>query len=388
MFSVQAALVFRLRESAHGVSIVWLASLLPAIVIGPVAGVFADRWNPRRTMIVSDCLRAVLVLLLAASTRSGAGTSTHLDFIRLCSICFAISCVSAFFVPAQAVVIPRLIKREELLPVSVLMQQTMHVARIASPAVAGTLVVRFGENACYWGNSASFLVSAALLTNVSCHVLPTAIAPKASHVARDMRSGLAFLLTNSEVSFATCAMAGGTFAAGCYSSLVAIYIRDVLHATAASYAIAGSLTAAGTLAGTLVAGKIVNSCSRQTLIATGMGIVGACILSLALYPSQLGTFVGAAGIGLGASSAMIAASAVLKEFTPEELRGRVSSVSVSMMSAAQAAAMLFAGSCATWLGVRGVYAVSAAMLLAQPAYQCFRRGRARSGPSACFQTLL
>ena len=97
----------------------------------------------------------------------------------------------------------------------------------------------------------------------------------------------------------------------------------------------------GTLAGTLVIRRVTGKLSRETLIAAGMGVVGMCILMLAAFPAIVATMIAAAGIGLGASIAIgRALSAVLQERTPAELRGRVSSVSTSMMSAAQAGAIL------------------------------------------------
>jgi MFS family permease len=404
MFAVQAAIVFRLRGSARMVSGMLMASLLTGVVIGLVAGVFADRWNPRRTMVASDFLRAVLVLLLVTSNR----------FSYICAICFAIGCFSAFFVPAQAVVIPRLVEREELLAASALMQQTLQVARIASPAVAGALVAHFGENACYAADAASFVLSAALLARIRCHgttrnttknttkcttetcekALPKKVVTR---LLREFREGVRFVFASSELSFATLSMAGGTFAAGCYSALAGIYVRDVLHAGTAVYGAMGSLTAVGTFAGAVLIGhkaigRIARNGEREILIAAGMGVVGACILLLAAFPAALVTMIATLGIGLGAAVALVAASAMIRERAPVELRGRVSSVSLSLMSAAQAGAILVAGSCAGSIaggagrGVRGVYALSGAMLLAQPAYRYFRRGTIRSAPAACFQT--
>jgi len=392
MFAVQATIVFRMHGSAREVSAVLLVSLLPAIAIGPLAGVFADRWNPRRTMVASDGLRAVLVLLLATSMHVPSGIFSPVHFVRVCAICFAISCVSAFFVPAQAVLIPRLVDREELLAASAVMQQTLQVARIASPAAAGALVAHFGESACYAADAASFVFSAAILATISSESATKQCARKAANVARDIRAGASFLFANPELSFATLAMASGTFAAGCYSALAAIYVRDVLRAGTPMYSAIGSLTAAGTLTGTLVIGRVARDFSRETLIAAGMGVVGMGILMLAAFSSIAVTLIAAMGIGLGAAIALVAASALLNERTPAELRGRVSSVSMSMMSGAQAGAMLVAGSCAGFITgsaaprVRGVYALSAAMLLAQPVCRYFRRETNRLAPSACFQS--
>lgn len=380
MFAVQSSIVFRMHGSPRAVSAMLLASLLPGIAMGPVGGVFADRWNPRVTMVASDVLRAVLVILLFAANRLS----------QICAICFAISCVSAFFVPAQAVAVPLVVARESLLAASALMQQSLQVARIASPAAAAALAAHFGENACYAADAVSFLFSAVVLSTICCPIAREKRSAGAPKVVRELCYGLRRLFAIPTLSFATLSMAGGTFAAGCYSALAAIYVRDALHAGTGSYAAMGTLTAVGTLAGAVATGPVARRCQREILIVTGMGVVGAFILLLAVFPVVLVAAIATFGIGCGAAIAMVAASATLRESTPAELRGRVSSVSFSLMSAAQAGAILLAGSVAGWiadpvLGVRAVYTLSGAMLLAQPAYRCFRRGRVRSEPAACFQ---
>jgi MFS family permease len=392
MFAVQALIVFRLHGSAGQVSAVLLVSLLPAVAIGPFAGVFADRWDPRRTMIASDASRAVLLLLLSL-------VPTHPEssaLVALCAVCFAIGCVSAFFVPAQGVMIPALVDRTELLAASAAMQQTWQWARIASPGVAATIVARFSENACFVADAASFVISALLVAAIS-HKIPrtsmsrTSIPPPSGEratdrIMRDMRAGVTCLFKSAELSSATLAMAAGTFATGCFSSLAALYVRDVLHAGMPVYGALGSLIAVGMLAASLFVSSLGRRLSPQQMITSGMALIGLCILVLAALPSMFTALVGAAGIGFGASGALATANAVLREHTPSDLRGRVVSVCVAMMSAAQAAALFLAGNGAAWIGVRGIFALAAAMLLAQPACRYFRRRTIRSAPAACFQS--
>ncbi len=201
-----------------------------------------------------------------------------------------------------------------------------------------------------------------------------------------MRAGVTCLFKSAELSSATLAMAAGTFATCCFSSLAGLYVRDVLHADMPVYGALGSLIAVGMLAGSLFVASLARRVSPQQRITSGMALIGLFILVLAVLPSMFTALVGAAGIGFGASGALVTANAVLREHTPADLRGRVVSVCVAMMSAAQAAALLFAGNGAAWIGVRGVFALAAAMLLAQPACRYFRRGTTRSAPAACFQS--
>ena len=102
LFAVQVAITFRMHGTAEDVTGVMVAYLGPLALIGPIAGVFVDRWNPRRTMIASDLTRGGLIILLAFTS--------HLW--QIYGILFAISTVSSFFMPAQSVTVPLLVKRE------------------------------------------------------------------------------------------------------------------------------------------------------------------------------------------------------------------------------------------------------------------------------------
>src|SRR5262249_2736962 len=153
-------------------------------------------------------------------------------------------------------IIPALVDREDLVPASAAMHQTFQWARVASPGSAAILVAHFSEKACFWADAASFILSALLLATIRCHVprTKTESAPASRAVARvrrDMRSGIAFLFSDADLSFATLAMTAGTFATGCYSSLVGVYVRDVMHAGMRVYGALGSLIAIGMLTGSL-----------------------------------------------------------------------------------------------------------------------------------------
>ena len=87
-------MVEKLTGSALQVGLSVIVSTLPMLVLGPVAGVFVDRWDRRRTMIVSDLLRGLLVLVCL--------TVQHPDQVWVYYIVgFLMSCVSRFFFPAQ-----------------------------------------------------------------------------------------------------------------------------------------------------------------------------------------------------------------------------------------------------------------------------------------------
>jgi len=353
LFAVQVAIVFRMHGSARDMAGVFVASLAPSVVLGPVAGVFADRWgHPRRTMIASDLARGVLILLLACAN----------TVPQICAISFAMSCLTSFFAPAQAITIPLLVPRAGLLAANARMQQSMQVARIASPAMASVLVAVFGERVCYGADSASFFLSAALLATLR---YPRAVtrAP-ARAVIRDLGAGIRFLFTDSRFSFVALSMTAGTFAAGCFIALASLYVRDVLHRGPPVLGMIASLIAAGTVVGSAGLSGCARGRDPGRLIGGGMAGVGASILLIAAVPTATAVLIGSAAMGLGVAVVVIAASVMLQGETPPELRGRVSGASAALTALAQLAAMLLSGIWAARLGIRGVFAVSAALLFA------------------------
>jgi len=201
------------------------------VVLGPFAGVFADRWDPRRTMIASDVARGILILLLTQAA----------TVPQICAITFAVSCCSSFFAPAQSVTLPLLIARADLLAANARMQQSMQMVRIVSPALASALVTAFGERICYSADSASFFVSAALLATLR-YSRPVAPSP-ARAVFRELGCGIHFLLTDSRFFFVMLSLTAGTFAAGCFGALAPLYVRDVLQRGPSLLGMIGSLVA-------------------------------------------------------------------------------------------------------------------------------------------------
>ena len=130
IFAVLSYASFNLQATATQVTLISVSFMLPFAFIGPVAGVFVDRWNVKRTMIASDLIRAGLALALVFTGTLG----------QIYAILFLLSVVSTFFVPAQTVTLRTIVPREGLLAANSLIQQAFQIMRIVSPALAGAMV--------------------------------------------------------------------------------------------------------------------------------------------------------------------------------------------------------------------------------------------------------
>ncbi len=360
LFAVQVAITFRMHGTAEDVTGVMVAFVLPMAIIGPIAGVFVDRWNPRITMIVSDLTRAVLIAMLAFAT--------HLW--QIYAIFFAMSTVSSFFLPAQSVTVPLLVKREGLMAASGLMQQAMQFVRIFSPAAASSLVSWFGEAACYYADSLTFLVSASLLATLVYHRAPLQSARGLKAVLNDLGAGMKFIFTHPKYSFVILSMTAGMFAISCFGVLLSVYVRDILHGGPKLFGALGSLIGAGSITGAIVVQKLSKGKAPAHMVSFGLLGVGIFILLIAIFGQTVTTLAGSFGIGFSVAFILVAATALLQGETPPELRGRVSSSYMALISVAQSVSLIFAGGWATRFGLANLFYGSAVALFLVAAAEC------------------
>jgi MFS transporter, DHA3 family, macrolide efflux protein len=354
LYAVLSEMAFRMHASPRAITMVSVSFLLPIALIGPLAGVFVDRWDPKRTMVVSDLARAVLALGLVIA---GAPWHIYLVFV-------AISAFSSFFMPARSVILPQIVPPTGLLSANAAIQQTMQMVQMASPVVAGALVGWAGPASCYFLDSASFLFSGLMIWNMTIPERPPHPDKQVNTVLRDLFSGMRYILTHPIMSFVILSLAAGTFAMSAFGSLIAVFVRDVLHANSYLFGALGTLIGAGMLGGGIAVAPLARRVKEKGhLVNAGILACGVAIGAIAWIPSKVVSVLGCFGLGLGASLLIIPAMALMQGQVPAEMRGRVSSSAMSMISISQAIALLFAGNLASRFGIVAVFHGSSALLL-------------------------
>lgn len=365
IFAVLSYVSFNLHATAPQVTGISVSFMIPFALIGPVAGVFVDRWNVKRTMIASDLIRAALALALVFSASLG----------QVYVILFFLSAVSAFFVPAQTVTLRTIVPREGLLAANSLVQQAFQVMRIFSPALAGAMVGWFGASSCYYVDCASFIVSASLIGTLVIAREPV-VPAKGSHpiksVLNDLMVGVKFIFTHATISFVIMAMAAGMFAISCFGPLIAVYVRDELLAGSVAFGIINALIGVGMIGGTLVMSRFAQKISKTHLALWGLLTMGAFVVVLAAFKSIAAASISMFGVGVGVVFVFVSAQTLMQGQTPMELIGRVSSSVMSVLCIAQLIGLLFSGSLAQTLGIRTLFYASAAMLLLMSVFGYFR----------------
>jgi DHA3 family macrolide efflux protein-like MFS transporter len=353
LFGVINLITFRMHGTAVQVTAVTIAFALPLAVVGPVAGVFVDRWNVKRLMIASDLIRAVLILALVLAR----------DVRGICVIFVLLSAVSSFFAPAQTVTLRTLVPAEGLMAANALMSQNFYVVRIFAPSLAALLIVALGENACFYLDSLSFLFSAAMLSTLIIARPDTETSGKTLKAfAGDFLAGNRFIFTHSGLSLVFIAMAVAMFVLSSFSPLISIYIRDLLHAGPFSFGVISSIVGVGLILGTQVVNRVARNRAPATVVMSGLLGLGVGVAFLGIFKDVPMAALGTFAMGLSVALVLVPAQTMAQRETPSNMMGRVSSSFLSLISLAQVLGLLLSGFLAQIMGVRLLFVASASLL--------------------------
>jgi len=359
LFAVIAVVSFKLHATPNQITGVQIAYMLPIVFMGPLAGVFVDRWPLKPTLISSDLIRAVLAALLMWTT----------SLWQVYVVLAALSCVSAFFGPAQGVTIRSHVPMQGLISANALMQLAFMGSRIVGPATAGAVVAAAGPNVCYALDVASFLVSASLIGSVVIRRPDVSKKPAGSSsnsvhaIWTDMKVGTSFIFHHAAILFVVLAMAAGLFTIGCFGPLIAIFVRDTLHATARSFGIVSGMVGFGMLVGTQVLRRLSKSLSNDTLVLSGLAGIGGAVLLLGSVPHIYATVASTFLIGFSFAAIIVPAQTLIQRETPPEMLGRVGSTNASIVFLGQILGLAVSGVLAEAIGVRLVFFLCAALAL-------------------------
>jgi MFS transporter, DHA3 family, macrolide efflux protein len=362
LYAVIGILTFKLHATAQQITGVQIAYMLPIAVLGILAGVFVDRWPLKPTMVSSDSVRAGLVLLLILAQRPW----------HFYAILAAISVVSSFFSPAQGVAIRSAVPLHGLRSANALMQQVMFGMRIIGPAIASFMVASFGAVSCYALDSASFVGSALLIFSVpfvaSDRAKPNAVAPEAgssalSQIWMDMKQGINFIVHHAALLFVILAMAAGMFVLGCFGPLIAVYVRDSLHASTRAFGVVAAMIGLGMLIGINGLNTFGKKLSNTLLVYCGLCGIACGLVVLASLPHIWSTVLANLIVGFSVAGIIVPSQTLFQQATPPALMGRVGSTFMSIVFAAQISGLILSGLLTQHIGVRQVFVLCAVMLV-------------------------
>jgi len=315
--------VYQRSGSTLATGAMFIAQMTPPLLLGSVAGVFVDRWDRRRIMIVADLARAVL--LLALLTVHG-----HADLPRIYVVAFLLAALGQLFGPVKGALIPRLVEGPHLVQANALNALGDNIPRLVGPAVGGLLFGMFGLPAAVLADSVSFLVSGLLIASIRVPpIMPVGAAsvPQvgATWIAvwREWRAGLRLVGADRTLRTLLSMEGLAIVGQGILDVLLVPFVKRALHGDAQVFGWLLTVQAIGGLLGGLVIAQRGAAVAPTRLFGLSLGLTGIILVTVANVSLLPLVFALVALAGLPVVGWLVAGQTLLQGSTTDTYRGRV-----------------------------------------------------------------
>lgn len=345
--------VFKLTNSSTAVSGVVLSFTVPAILFGSIAGVYVDRWSKKKVLVITNTIRALLLIFLAFNLN-------NLFMIYFVSVLF--STLFQFFIPAEAPIIPTIVKKELLLHANALFGLAIFGSMLVGYMLTGPLLILLEPYVIVLLLGFVLLAGSLFTSFITPHygkrTVTEKVAFKQIDVLKDIKETLSyvrqrktvlhslFLLSLSQILILILA----TVAPGYASQILGIPIEQfpIMFITPA---------AIGMVVGLVVLVNVFHSHPKENLITAGIIISGVAMLMLPFCSEAAlrGVVVVIAFLlGMANSFVFVPANTRLQEHTSEEVRGKTYGFLNTFIGCISLLPVLLAGGLSDLVGVGAV----------------------------------
>jgi MFS family permease len=340
-------------QFTHSIFLVGLtvaAQLLPSIIIGPIAGVYIDRYNRKDIMLLSNLLQGVLVASIALLVSFGA-----LNLPLLLVLVFLLNAGAQFVRPAVTAVIPRMVENNNLAAANSLFSIGSSANQVAGYGLGGLFIAMFGVLPPIYYDALSFFLAFLLVALVrrSYGEIPKDNASKDASASFKIQlvegwrfvSGSRFLLElmvlGALVNF---------FFAG-LTALLAPYAEITVHGNSATYGFISAAIALGMILGSLLVGKVNSRAYVGKLLFLGLVASGLFIAAMGLVSSSLPATILSFIVGITLAAVTLPLQVLVQVKVPGKLLGRVGTVMGALLTLTQPISAALSGGVATTISV-------------------------------------
>lgn len=314
-------------------------TILPVFVVGPIAGVYVDRWDRRKTMFVCDFLRGLLVLLIPLYI-----IDAKMSLLPLYCIVFLLFSIGRFFVPAKLAIVPELVPKEQLLLANSLVNTTGMIAATVGFGIGGMVVALLGVKGGFYLDGVSFFLSSLLIFsirlkpkhNIGIIKLGKEIAEVLEKsIFAEIKEGIKYLLEQKEMRAIINILFLLWAALGAVYVVMIVFIQESLGSVTLDLGFLIMFLGAGLLSGSLLYGRFGKSdnCFKSifsSLLSSGLTL-SAFALILRYSPHFSTAALLAFIFGLALAPILTATNTLIHALSSKEMLGKVfSSVEVVM----------------------------------------------------------
>jgi MFS family permease len=339
------------HHDAAAVGFVMALQFGPQLLLLPLSGLVADRFDQRKVLMATQAVMGLLGLALGILTVTGTVQLWHVYVFAL-----LLGCVAAFDAPARQTFVAQLVGGANLSNAVALNSASFSAARMIGPAVAGLLTAAVGAGWVFLINAGSFgavLLSLAFLRLDELQRQPSATAKKGN-----LAEGFRYVRSRPDIMvILVMVFLIGTFGLN-FPIFISTMATTVFHKGAAEFGVLSSVMAVGSVIGALLSARREKPRLRFLFAASAVFGIGAATAALA--PDYWGFAVALAVVGLASQTMMTTANGAVQLSTPAPVRGRVMAIFLAIFMGGTPLGAPIVGWVANEFGPRWALGVGAA----------------------------
>jgi MFS family permease len=313
-------LVYRLTGSALLLGVVGFAGQIPAFLLGPFAGIYVDRWDRHRLIVVTQTVSMLQSFALAALTLTGR---INIHAIVLLSVVQGI--VNAFDMPGrQSFLLTMVEKKADLANAIALNSSMVNAARLIGPSIAGFVIVATNEGWCFFIDGVSYLAVIASLLRMRI-VRPEATLRGTRSAMQQFREGLDYAFGFRPIRSIITLLALVSLVGVPYSVLMPVFAASVFHGGPHTLGWLMTASGCGALAGALWLASRRSVLGLGRIIPSSSALFGASLIAFSFTRSLWVALPCLVAAGFGFMVQMASSNTVIQTIVDDEKRGRVMS---------------------------------------------------------------
>ncbi len=312
-----AWLVYKITRSPLMLGLMEFAGQIPAFLLAPLAGVYLDRWNRLRILLIAQTLLMTQALLLAVLV-----LSDWITIWQLFTLNVAFGLINAFDQPARQAILHDIIERREDIGNAIALNSSMfNAARLIGPSIAGIIIALIGEGWCFLINGITFvavIVALLLIRTAQTVTEHTQLAIWAS-----IRQGWHYAYRTFPIRTVIIVLTLVSLVGNPYAVLLPVLAKDVFHGEATVLGFLTAATGIGALYGAFHLARRRTVLGLERLMFVAVFAVAAAFIMIFLWQNYYLALFFLVFVGFGLMTVYASGNTLLQSIAEEDKRGRV-----------------------------------------------------------------
>jgi MFS family permease len=337
-------LVYRLTGSAFLLGLVGFTSQIPVFILGPLAGVYADRWNRHRAILLTQILAMIQAFILTFLVMGN-----RIRIWQIIALSLVLGIINAFDMPIrQSFMVEMIDEKKDLGNAIALNSSMVNGARLLGPSAAGILIVTAGEGICFLINALSYL--AVILSLLLMKIVAKVSKAPAARIRQELREGFRYAAGFEPIRIILFMLAVVSIMGMPYTILMPVFARDILQGGPDALGFLMGSSGVGALAGALYLASKKSVLGLGRLIPFSALIFGIGLIIFSFSHIYYLSLVILLLIGMGQMMQMAASNTVLQTIVEDDKRGRIMSFYTMSFMGLTPVGSLLAGILASKIG--------------------------------------